>query len=93
MNIFSQMANKIVKEQELVIGPLAWIEASKVPGIRIDKVNRIVELGDDNGTQVINGLVNQYKRLFGLASQEVCKEAVKNLLTGLSQTEIPLSLQ
>ena len=32
MNTLDSIAVKIIKEQELVIGPLAWSEAQKVPG-------------------------------------------------------------
>ena len=32
---FPQIASRIIKEQELIIGPLAWIEAQKVSDIKI----------------------------------------------------------
>jgi len=35
MTIFDQISVRIIKEQELIIGPLAWEEAKKVPGLKV----------------------------------------------------------
>ena len=93
MNIFAQIAMNIIKEQELIVGPLAWGEASKVSGLKIDYKAGSVEVEGSDPKQVIDKLVNQYKRLFGLASVEVCKEAARNFLSNLSPNEIPVTLQ
>jgi hypothetical protein len=93
MSILQQIVIKIIKEQELIIGPLAWIEASKVAGLHvIDQKRQEVQLDNDQ-KQVVDGLVNQYKRLFGLASQEVCRQASKPLLSNLPPAEVPTSLR
>lgn len=94
MNTFTKIASHIIKEQELIIGPLAWSEASKVSGLKIiDEKRGEVEFSNSDPKQVVDGLVNQYKRLFGLASQEVCKDAVASMIVSLSPNEIPLSLK
>lgn len=94
MLILDQIATKIIKEQELVIGPLAWSEAEKVPGLHL--------IGHDHGeidasvtdkNAVIDRLVNQYERLFGKASHEVCKEAVATIVAEMDADEIPVSLK
>jgi hypothetical protein len=93
MSIFEEIATKIIKEQELIIGPLAWIEAQKVPGLKVvNKSRGEVNLEGDESIMV-NKLVNQYERLFGRASREVCKDAAKSLVSGLSPSEIPATLQ
>jgi hypothetical protein len=90
---FNQIVIKIVKEQELIIGPLAWIEAGKVAGLKvIDSTKGEVEFNDGDQKEVVNKLVAQYERLFGRASHEVCIDAVKSIIAELSPSEIPSSL-
>ena len=93
MTTLNQVAGKIIQEQALVIGPLAWSEAEKVPGLTIiDQKNGEVQVGNDNPKAVVDRLVAQYERLFGRASHEVCKEAVASIIGGLAPGEIPVSL-
>ena len=94
MTTLDQIANKIIKEQELIIGPLAWQEAGKVNGVHIvDAKSGAVTVGNGDSRVVIDKLVNQYERLFGRASREVCKEAAAPFLANLALAEIPLSLK
>ena len=92
MATLDTIAFKIIKEQELVIGPLAWSEAQKVQGIHIDPAKSTVTIDNNDPKNVIDMLVDRYERLFGRASHEVCKEAAAPFLTGMSAGEIPLSL-
>ena len=93
MTNLNQIASRIIKEQELVIGPLAWSEAEKVLGLTVlDQKKGEVELGSGDQKAVVDRLVDQYERLFGRASHEVCKEAAASLIAGLSPTEVPASL-
>lgn len=93
MTIFDQISLRIIKEQELIIGPVAWDEAKKVSGISvIDQKNGEISLVGDT-KDILNKLVAQYGRLFGRASNEVCRTAVKDLLTQLSKDQIPSSLE
>lgn len=92
--LFPQIASRIIKEQELVIGPLAWDEARKVQGLKIiDQKKGEVNLQNGDAKGIINNLVAQYERIFGKASHEVCKEAVQDLIAEMSQDEIPSSLK
>ena len=89
---FPQIVLRIIKEQESVIGPLAWSEAEKVSGLIINQShNEISFSGDDK--DIINRLVSQYERIFGKASHELCKEAVQDLLAEMPQEEVPSSLR
>ena len=90
---FPQIAQRIIREQELVIGPLAWGEARKVPGLQIvdERRGEVSFSGDQK--EVVNKLVAQYGRLFGEASHAVCREAAQDLIAKMSPEEIPSSLK
>ena len=89
---FDQIPLRIIKEQELIIGPLAWDEAKKVSGLNIDQSTNLVSFTGDQ-KEIINRLVAQYERLFGKASHEVCREAVQDLIAEMSPEEVPDSLK
>ncbi len=91
--IFDQISIRMIKEQELVIGPVAWSEAKKVAGFHIVDQDKGVVTFDGDPKEVLNRLVAQYSRLFGQVSKEVCKEAVQDLLAELPAGDIPSSLQ
>ena len=92
MDTILQIPIRIIKEQELVIGPLAWDEAKKVTGLMIDPSRASVSFSG-NSKDIINRLVARYERLFGRASHEVCREAVQDLLAELPPDQIPSSLK
>ena len=92
LNIFSKISLRIIKEQEIIIGPMAWEEAKKVPGLHIDASKEKVTFDGDE-KEVLNKLVIQYERLFGKLSHAVSKEAVQDLLAELPKGEIPSTLQ
>ena len=89
---FPKIALRIIQEQELVIGPLAWDEAKKVSGLTVDRSSGTVSFSGDQ-KEILNKLVLQYERLFGKLSDEVCRDAVKDLIAGMSPEEIPSSLK
>ncbi len=94
MTILDQIAKKIILEQELIIGPVAWTEADKVEGIHIiDPTKGLLSLEGKDNREVINQLVQQYEQFFGKASHEVCKEAASTLIADLPSEEIPSSLK
>lgn len=92
MITFNQIPMRIIHEQELIVGPLAWDEAGKVSGLIIDQSHNSISFSEDE-KDVINRLVQQYEKLFGKASHEVCKEAVQDLIAEMSPEEIPSSLK
>lgn len=90
---FRNIIVRIIREQELVIGPLAWSEAEKVQGLRVvSRTSAEVEIQGDT-MSIVDQLVAKYERLFGRASHEVCREAAAPLLAGLPEAEIPASLR
>jgi hypothetical protein len=93
LNIFDQISIRIIKEQELVIGPVAWEEAKKVQGFHITDQDKGMVTFDGDPKEVLDRLVAQYSRLFGQVSREVCKEAVQDLLAELPTGDVPDSLR
>ena len=93
MTTFDQIAAKIIKEQELIIGPVAWAEAGKVSGMHIDINAHTLTIDNPDGRAVIDALVKEYERFFGRAAREVCKEAASSLVADLQPNEVPSSLQ
>ena len=92
--IFSQISFRIIKEQELIIGPLAWEEARKVQGLMvIDQQKGEVNLQNGDPKNVVDKLVAQYERIFGKASHAVCHDAVRDLIAKMPPEEVPSSLK
>lgn len=89
MENYEMLAQAIVEHQESVVGPLAWSEAEKVKGLSV-KGNNISISG--NGKSVLGELVSQYENLFGQASVEACRDAVRPLMPKLKGLELPSNL-
>lgn len=88
LEIYEQMAVKIIAVQEAIIGPLAVDQAKKVSELTIEWDNKIVHI-DGNGKNAIQSLIQVYKQLFGLNSVEVSKDAVSSLSNLLSAEQVP----
>jgi len=93
MDIFARIAGKIIKEQELIIGPLAWDEAKKVTGLKVVNADTGEVILEGDIKQIIDGLVARYDHLFGRASHEVSREAVGGLVADLAPADVPMSLR
>ncbi len=87
MNQYSQIVSQIIKDQEAIIGPVALEQARKVKGLDVANINDIKINGD--GKDILMHLVDQYSKLFGRASIEVCKEAVHEVESKLKPEELP----
>jgi hypothetical protein len=77
---------QIIKYQEAIIGPMAWSQAKEVPGLTV-KNNNVTLSGSEK--KILELLVNQYKNLFGQASVEACKEAVKEADVTIADKDLP----
>lgn len=82
----NDLALRIIEEQEAIIGPLAWNVAKGVSGLKIQKHR--VSLSR-SGAVVLEQLVKKYERLFGPASREVCRDAVRPLLPRVPTDDVP----
>jgi hypothetical protein len=92
MDVYAQIATKIIERQESIIGSLAVEQARQVPGLHVDWPNHTVSVSGDK-VATIDELVQTYKALFGDISVEVSKEAAHSLLNGLKATELPATLK
>ncbi len=92
MSIEDQLAEQIIKEQALVIGPLAWEEAAKVLGLKVDSAQKTVHMEEDPRL-VLERLVTQYEQLFGVASREVCRNAVRSIISQVPDERVPAVLK
>lgn len=94
MLTYQKIVIKIIKEQELIIGPVAWNEARKIPELKnLDRNRNDVNFSDKDPKAVIDNLVGQYENIFGRASREVCKEAAAPLTAELEASEVPSTLK
>lgn len=89
MDIYTQSVAEIIKEQQSVIGPLAFDQAKKVHGLSFSPETPLKLTITGDGKIVLGDLVKQYSQIFGQASVEVCKEALKHLRTPPSRDELP----
>ncbi len=93
MDIYHQIAKKIIKEQESIVGKLAWKEVANIPGVEFVNAEKEQVQLSENKQEAINNLVAYFNRLFGRASYEVTLAAVADILDELSPEEIPASLR
>ena len=92
MDIYAQIAVKIIKSQEAIIGPVAVEQAQRVPNLRVDWPNEKIGISGDEA-KAIDSLVEIYKDLFGQISVEVSKEAAASLIGQLPADEKPEALK
>jgi len=90
MDPYTQAVAKIIQEQQTIIGPVALDQAKKVAGIEVAS-GKVKLVGE--GKDLLSKLVNQYAKLFGRASIEVCREAVKETKSPLTHEQLPEILQ
>lgn len=88
MDIFAQIAEKIIIEQEKIIGPIALEQARKVQGLNVNMQKHEVKFVGSQ-KEVLENLIEQYRHLFGQASVEVCREAVKGIISDAPKEKVP----
>jgi hypothetical protein len=91
-DLFAQIAEKIIEQQETIIGPIAVEQAKLVKEIKVDWPQHTVVLSG-NPQDAVDDLVEQYKELFGQIAVETCREAVATLLSQLPADQQPSSLK
>jgi acetamidase/formamidase len=91
MDVYSQIIERIIKQQESIIGPIAIEQAEGVSNLKVDWGKKVIQVSGD-GAKVIDDLVGQYKELFGKISVEVCREAAQPLIKKLPEGHLPKSL-
>lgn len=92
-NLFARMATKIIKEQQTIIGPVALEVAQKVEGLSIDTSSLAVTIDEGKEAEVMENLIKGYQAIFGRASVEVCKDAVRDIVAKLDAAQVPAALK
>lgn len=92
MDVYAQIAERIIKSQEAIIGPVAIEQASLVHNLSVDWDAHQISI-DGNAPKVLEDLVKQYRNLFGQISVEVSKEAVGSLASQLPPNGLPSVLK
>ena len=92
MDIFAQIVEKIIKEQEVVIGPIAIEQARRVKGLTVDLPRHEITFKGSQ-TEIIEKLIEQYRYFFGQVSVEVCRHAAKKLISQLPPDKQPILLK
>lgn len=87
MDPYVDAVSRIIKQQQVLIGPIALDQARKVIGLSLNGGSSITFQG--NKKEILENLVKQYQKLFGKASVEVCKEAFAPIADKIPTTEIP----
>lgn len=91
MDPYVEAVSRIIKEQQLIIGPIALDQAKKVAGLQISGADDVKITG--NKKEVLTNLVDQYAKLFGKASVEVCKEAFASMSSKIAPADTPDNLK
>jgi hypothetical protein len=80
----------IIEHQYNIIGPLALEQANKVPGLKVSYTDSIkIQLDSNNPKEALSQLVTKYQELFGNASVEVCKDAIKEAQSSVPKSDLP----
>lgn len=89
---YSQIAQKIIEEQEAIIGPVAIEQAKRVRNLSVDWSKHHIAISGD-APAIIDELVHQYEHLFGKLSVDVCRDAVSGLMAQLPVDKQPKTLK
>ena len=91
MGEITTIVQSIILSQQNVMGPLALEQANTVSGILVDESGKVkLTLKKEATTKdLLQKLVEKYEQLFGQASIEVCKDAIKESGVKLDQSELP----
>lgn len=92
MDVYAQIAVKIIKAQEAIIGPVAVEQAQQIRSLQINWPQQKISI-NGNKSAAINQLVKKYQDLFGQISVEVSKEAAASLIGQLRQDQLPEALK
>ena len=92
MDVYVEIARKIIEQQELIIGPVAIEQAKRVQNLSVDWPKHVITISG-NESAAIDDLVHQYEKLFGQISVEVCRDATQSLVAKLPADKQPKTLR
>lgn len=84
------IVNKIVSQQQFLIGPFAVEQANAITGLSADYSGKVrIDAKITDFKSLLNDLVIKYQELFGQTSVEVCKDAVREAGVNINDSELP----
>ncbi len=91
----SQIVIAIINYQRGLVGPLAIDQAEKVKGIKIINRDRLEVqiLNTEEPMALLKNMVAKYEELFGKASVEACREAIREGSFHVSAENLPEALR
>lgn len=90
--LYGSVVEKIISEQEQIIGPIALEQAASIPGLKIDWPNHAVAF-DGDAPEIVNQLITRYSNFFGPAAVEVCKDATRDIVSRMGAQQVPSLLR
>jgi hypothetical protein len=92
-DIYNKILSRIIQEQEMIVGSLAWEIAVSVKNlVVVDKQTYQISITGEP-KNIINDIVARYQKVFGMLAIDVSKQAVFDVLADMSIEDIPASLQ
>lgn len=85
------IVQSIITHQREVLGPLAVDQAKGIAGLTITSDGKVkISLKKDTDSKnLLSDLVKKYEKLFGRASIEVCKDAIKESGVKYADSDLP----
>jgi hypothetical protein len=91
-DLYQQIVERIISEQENIIGPIALEQAVRVKGLKVNWAKHEISFKGKE-SDIIEELIEQYRDFFGQVSVEVCRHAVKKLVSQLPPDQQPALLK
>lgn len=86
--VYKKIVEKIILKQESIIGPIAIEQAENVKGLKVNWSKRDISFTGKESV-IVESLIEKYRDFFGQVSVEVCKHAVRQLVSQLPDHERP----
>lgn len=91
-DVFDQIAEKIIEQQEAIIGPIAVERAKLVEELKVNWQQHDVDI-EGNPQHAIDSLIEQYRELFGQIAVQASKDAVASIISQVPADQLPDSLK
>lgn len=87
-SLYAQIVERIIREQESIIGPIALEQAEGVKGLKVNWSSKDISFHGKE-SKIIEQLIEKYRDFFGQVSVEVCRHAVRQLVSQLPDSDRP----
>ncbi len=91
-DLYASAIERIISEQEQIIGPIALEQALSISGLHVDWTKHSVVL-EGNELDIVDQLIIKYRNFFGPAAVEVCKDATRDIVSRMPAAQVPSLLR